>query len=212
MWWRTAPPLPHARRREASRSRQIWVHSKWLWVKERYSKWSTGKWNQGLKPAVPWWFSFDLQPNGWMHMLVPQALVAIILVACCFSFSTNRGVLEPLANFHVGNRVVGFCGTKRGWLHFGRLRIPSSNTAIYQCVVVMEATRASTETLQTLACHVLGLNAWPSRIECSCYLPLNLRNLHRVARHQRDAPERSPIWVCLTTTKRAPSSQDTSML
>ena len=24
----------------------------WLWVKNRYPKWSHGKWNQGLKPAV----------------------------------------------------------------------------------------------------------------------------------------------------------------
>ena len=28
-------------------------------VKYMYLKWNPGKWNQGLKPAVPWWFNFD---------------------------------------------------------------------------------------------------------------------------------------------------------
>ena len=27
-----------------------------------YPKWNPGKWNQGLKPAVPWWFNFDPYP------------------------------------------------------------------------------------------------------------------------------------------------------
>ena len=33
-------------------------------VKNRYPKWSPGKWNQGLKPAVFRWFYFDPYPHG----------------------------------------------------------------------------------------------------------------------------------------------------
>ena len=32
------------------------------WVKNRYPKWNLGKWNQGLKPAVPECLNFDPQP------------------------------------------------------------------------------------------------------------------------------------------------------
>ena len=33
------------------------------WVKHRLTpKWNPGKLNQGLKPAVPWWFNFDPYP------------------------------------------------------------------------------------------------------------------------------------------------------
>ena len=36
-----------------------------MWVKNRYPKWNAGgKWSQGLKPAVPWWFNFDPHPNS----------------------------------------------------------------------------------------------------------------------------------------------------
>ena len=30
---------------------------KWLWVKNRYTKWSPSKWKHRPKPAVPWWFN-----------------------------------------------------------------------------------------------------------------------------------------------------------
>ena len=34
----------------------------WLWVKNGYPNWNPDKWNQGLKPAVFWWFHFDPYP------------------------------------------------------------------------------------------------------------------------------------------------------
>ena len=33
-----------------------------LWVKDRYPTWNPGKWNQRLKPAVPWWTNFNPHP------------------------------------------------------------------------------------------------------------------------------------------------------
>ena len=39
------------------------TNPKCLWVKNRHPKWNPGKWKQGLKPAVPWWFRFDPYPN-----------------------------------------------------------------------------------------------------------------------------------------------------
>ena len=43
----------------------------WWWVKNWYPKWNPGKWNQGLKPAVPWWLNFDPYPihdSGCVHL------------------------------------------------------------------------------------------------------------------------------------------------
>ena len=31
----------------------------WLWVKHAYPKWNPDKWNQRLKPVVPWWVYVD---------------------------------------------------------------------------------------------------------------------------------------------------------
>ena len=42
----------------------------WLWVRNAYPKRNPGKWNQRLKPAVPWWFYFDPYPHvspGHIH-------------------------------------------------------------------------------------------------------------------------------------------------
>ena len=36
--------------------------TRWVWVKYGYRKWN-GKWKEGLKPAVPWWFNFDPYPG-----------------------------------------------------------------------------------------------------------------------------------------------------
>ena len=45
----------------------------WLWVRNRYPKWKPGKWERGLKPAVPWWFSFDPCPPFDL-LLAPQGV------------------------------------------------------------------------------------------------------------------------------------------
>ena len=38
-------------------------HHTWLWVKNRYHKWTPVEWKEGLKPAVPWWINFDPYPH-----------------------------------------------------------------------------------------------------------------------------------------------------
>ena len=57
------PPALQLLRREPG-----WRHppggEKWLRVKNRYPKWSPGKWQHGPKPVVPWWFNFDPYPHG----------------------------------------------------------------------------------------------------------------------------------------------------
>ena len=63
-------------RARASLKMKIWWISGWIgrntwvWVKNRYSGWNPGKWQQRLKPAFPWWLNFDPYP--------PQAF-------CCWS-------------------------------------------------------------------------------------------------------------------------------
>ena len=42
------------------KSRQTMV--KWVWVKNRYPEWNPSKWQQRLKPAVPWRFNIDPYP------------------------------------------------------------------------------------------------------------------------------------------------------
>ena len=49
--------------RDGRRQRQVGPSAKWLRVKTGYPKFNLGKWKYELKTAVPWWFSFDPQPN-----------------------------------------------------------------------------------------------------------------------------------------------------
>ena len=40
----------------------------WLRVKNGYTKWNPGKWNQGVKPVVPWWFNCDPHPYRFLRV------------------------------------------------------------------------------------------------------------------------------------------------
>ena len=55
------PPAAARRGWRAAASPAAWVcflgeKTRWLWVKNRYSKWNPGKWKRGLQSAVPWSF------------------------------------------------------------------------------------------------------------------------------------------------------------
>ena len=41
---------------------EVHEHMITVWVKNRYPKWGPCKWENGPKPAVPWWFDFDPYP------------------------------------------------------------------------------------------------------------------------------------------------------
>ena len=47
------PPIFHNPRKKLT----------WLWVKNGYPFWNPSKWNQELRPAVPWWFYLDTYPH-----------------------------------------------------------------------------------------------------------------------------------------------------
>ena len=55
--WERCPPSRDGPMRES-----LFKGIIWLWVKNAYPKWNPGRWNQRLKPAVPWWLYFDQYP------------------------------------------------------------------------------------------------------------------------------------------------------
>ena len=86
----------------------------WLRVKNRYPKWHTGKWKQGPKPVVSWWFNFDPYPcfsgvNGYPHLrrnpqTGPLESCALSVALATLRFGQpQRGRLAPSA------AAVGVC-------------------------------------------------------------------------------------------------------
>ena len=65
-----------------------WGCSKWLWVKNMYTKWNAGKWKHGPKPAVPWWFNFDPYPSK-VSRGIPEHGRNFLFISSCSNGSTG---------------------------------------------------------------------------------------------------------------------------
>ena len=63
----------------------IHIQYTWAWVKNRYPQWISGKWTNGLKPAVPWWFNFDPSPY-WVDASLSCANKSWRANLLCFEF------------------------------------------------------------------------------------------------------------------------------
>ena len=117
----------------------------WLWVKNMYPKWSPGKWNQGLKPAVPWWFNFDPYPCS-LHIAHPWTPLWVRVKCCAFfcdpcepstpSYSKGDSSIGPpfLTRLLSGNlehphkQMVGPCKTRS----IGLIPFPTNNKFIHR--------------------------------------------------------------------------------
>ena len=63
----------------------------WLWVTNWYPDWCPRTWNQGLKPAVPWWFDFDPYPHGQILAKIQP----VMQPATASNFCLSSGASPP---------------------------------------------------------------------------------------------------------------------